>query len=100
MKRPQIVNLELEDIGHLRTADYVEQLERENAELLNKISEYEKFMSCRVCYTVDELVEKEHGQILRLAYELRSAFPHHTGVYYWLTGCADELIQNKNVGGE
>jgi hypothetical protein len=173
MKRPQIINLELEDIGHLKTADYVEQLERENAELMTQltlstdqndllldelvrvkhltdnqeihalcerahirmrqnvsvidrnmmleqkvfglkrdikalqqendklthnVSVCQKFMASYICYTPDELAEVERRQILKVAYELIRAFPHHTGVYHWLLGYADDLLQNKQTG--
>ena len=81
-------------------ADAIEQLEQQNTKLVNTVSEYEKFMANNVCYTTGELLEEEHRRIIKLAYELKSAFPHHTGVYHWMIGYADELLQNKQAGSE
>ena len=77
-----------------------ERLVKENALLTSKISGYQKFMASYICYTPDELAEEERRRILKVAYELKSAFPHHTGVYHWMIGYADELLQNKQKGGE
>ena len=70
-------------------------LQQENDKLAHNVSVCQKFMASYICYTPDELAEVERRRILKVAYELIRAFPHHTGVYHWLLEYADELVKPK-----
>ena len=83
----------------MRMEAKIKELEQENTLLTSKLSGYQKFMATYICYTPDELAEEERRRILKVAYELIRAFPHHTGVYHWMIRYADELLQNKQAEG-